>query len=84
MNDDIVTRLRMCESEYGSGDTCREAADEIEYLRKYIEAQRQEIRDRIAYSNALQEQLHECRGTGAKVVKGPKSDGVYPPGARRD
>lgn len=33
MNDDIVTRLRMCESEYGSGDTCREAADEIEQLR---------------------------------------------------
>lgn len=37
MSDDIVTRLRMCESEYGLGDTCREAADEIERLREWKE-----------------------------------------------
>lgn len=33
MDDDIVIRLRICESEYGVGDTVREAADEIERLR---------------------------------------------------
>ena len=33
MTDDIVTRLRICTNEYGTGDVCAEAADEIERLR---------------------------------------------------
>lgn len=33
MADDIVERLRICGNEYGSGEVCMEAADEIEQLR---------------------------------------------------
>lgn len=47
--DDIVTRLRMCELEYGTGEVCMEAADEIEELRATVRELRSEVQ-RLTYA----------------------------------
>ena len=47
--DDIVTRLRICELEYGTGEVCMEAADEIERLRIEVRELQSEVQ-RLTYA----------------------------------
>ena len=68
MSDDIVTRLRICGNEYGSGEVCMEAAGEIENLqaelaecqRQYrtMEADRDDLRRKLHYLVKHAEKLH--------------------------
>jgi len=48
--DDIVTRLRICRLEYGTGEVCVEAADEIERLRAEVDKWRKIADERNPHS----------------------------------